>query len=248
MSDILHKANIKIRNVLLLNELDKIDRILDIENIKIIVIKGSSLILKNIFKSDEREMSDIDVFVKQNDFKKFENILYKSGFKKIEKGYNSYYKEIGGYFAPIIFDIHYDFIGIKFDDIETENTEYKNIKASSLIDDFMITSIHSVVRHGYLGKKDLEDLFRIYREGVKKYSDFVNKVIRKSEKLGFGYIVYLCFKKIGVNLENPSLRFRDFFSIPFVKISFLKHIRLNEYILPLFYDKELIKNKIKKFV
>jgi hypothetical protein len=128
MSDILHKANIKIRNVLLLNELDKIDRILDIENIKIIVIKGSSLILKNIFKSDEREMSDIDVFVKQNDFKKFENILYKSGFKKIEKGYNSYYKEIGGYFAPIIFDIHYDFIGIKFDDIETENTEYKNIK------------------------------------------------------------------------------------------------------------------------
>jgi hypothetical protein len=242
------RTKIKIRNLILLDELNKLYDVFQKENINLFVIKGTSLILKNIFDIDEREMSDIDVFVKKNDFKNIEFLLYKFGFKKIEEGYNSYYKEIGGYFAPIIFDIHYDFIGIKFDDIETENTEYKNIKASSLIDDFIITSIHSVVRHGYLGKKDLEDLFRIYREGVKKYSDFINRVIKKSEKFGFGYIVYLCFKKIGVNLEKPSLKFREIFSIPFVKLSFLKHIRLNEYILPLFYDKELVKNKIKRFV
>jgi hypothetical protein len=242
------RTKIKIRNLILLDELNKLYDIFQKENINLFVIKGTSLILKNIFDIDEREMSDIDVFVKKKDFKNIEFLLYKFGFKKIEKGYNSYYKEIGGYFAPIIFDIHYDFIGIKFDDIEIENTEYKNIKVSSLIDDFIITSIHSVIRHGYLSKKYLEDLFRIYREGVKKYSDFVNKVIRKSEKFGFGYIVYLCFKKIGVNLEKPSLKFREIFSIPFVKISVLRHIRLNEYILPIFYDREIVKNKIKRFV
>ena len=238
---------IKIRNTLLLNELDKIDKVFLNEGIRCFVIKGASLILKDIFGIDEREMSDVDLFVERNDFKKVEVLLYRGGFKKIERGYNSFYKEVGQMFAPVVFDLHYDFLGIRYLDVDKVDVGYKAIKAASLVDDFIIISSHSIVRHGFIDKRILDDITRVYKKGSAVYEDFSSKVVLKSKRLKLGYITWLCFKKIGVDLKHPNISIREFFSIPFVRIAFYKYIRLNEYILPIFYDKELLKDEFRKW-
>ena len=236
------KTGIKIRNVILLNELDKIDRILDRENIEAGVIKGCSMILNNIYDIDEREMSDVDLIVKKDDYEKVIGILYDIGYKKIEKGRNSFYKEIGKKFAPIIFDIHYEFLGIKYLDIDFKYCGYKKIKSASPSDELMITASHSIVKHSFFGDRERKDFLRIYQKGIFN-KNFIKDVFRKAKTKKLSYIIWLCFKKCNIFTEFPDVSLKEILSIPFVNICFYKHFKINEYILPFFYDIELVKNK-----
>ncbi|MGC9070381.1 MAG: nucleotidyltransferase family protein, partial [Elusimicrobiales bacterium] len=149
---------IKMRNTILLNEIYKMDSSFYEEGIIAILIKGAALILKGYIRFCEREMSDVDVVVRERDYDKVVRILEKKGFDEIKDGRHAYYRGVGDMFAPVIFDVHSYFSNLKFDDIEFEDLDdCKAFKLPSDSDLLIITAVHSVIKHGFFDDRCLKD-------------------------------------------------------------------------------------------
>lgn len=239
------KYKIKIRNVLILSELKKLDRLLFKKNMDVILFKGASLILKGYFGLDEREMSDADIFVKEKDFLAVEEAVKLLGFKKIPKGRHSYYKIVGEKFAPVILDIHTYFSNFKFDDLNTQETkEYLKIKLLADTDTLIILSVHPIIKHGFFSEKDKNDFISVYSK-AKMNNPYIDlEIFSRAQKYKVSLIVYLVFKKCGIDFIKTKISFKEWLSYPFLRICFSKYFKLNEYIMPFFYEFEKVKEKL----
>ncbi|HOJ86149.1 MAG TPA: nucleotidyltransferase family protein [Elusimicrobiales bacterium] len=239
------RYKIKIKNVLILSELKKLDELLFKKNIDVILFKGASLILKGYFGLDEREMSDADLIVKEKDFLAVEEAVKLLGFKKIPKGRHSYYKIVGEKFAPVILDIHVYFSNFKFEDFICEETkEYRKIKILDDSDTLIILAIHPIIKHGFFSEKDKKDLVSVYYKAKINNQGIDLEISNRTQQYGVSLIVSMSFEKCGIDFKKTKIGFKERLSYPFVKMCFYKHFKLNEYILPFFYEFGKIKEKL----
>lgn len=239
------KYKIRIRNILILSELKKLDELLFKKNIDAVLFKGGAFILKGYFDLDEREMCDADIIVKEKDFWLVEQAVKLLGFKKIPKGRHSYYKSIGEKFAPVILDIHTYFSNFKFDDFTGETTkEYKKIKLLSDTDTLIVLAVHPIIKHGFFSEKDKNDFISVYSKAKINNQDIDLETSIRAEKYGVSLIVYLAFKKCEIYFKKTKISFKELLSYPFIKICFYKHLKLNEYIVPFFYEFDKIKEEL----
>lgn len=100
------------KNSILLKEIENISYILAQENIYPIYLKGSALLLMNIYKDiAHRPLSDIDMLIEPDKILKVHNILTKSGYKIVSMEYRKSVQMINGertYKKGIIaIDIHW---------------------------------------------------------------------------------------------------------------------------------------------
>ncbi|MEF3280310.1 MAG: nucleotidyltransferase family protein [Elusimicrobiota bacterium] len=236
---------VRIRNVLLLDSLRAIDEIIWQKNFSIGVFKGAGMIIKGIYSIDEREMSDIDILVDEKDLGCFIDEIENIGFKKIKDGRNSYYKDIGEKFAPLIFDVHTYFSNINFSDFEFETVkEFKAIKV--LTDEWLLitTAVHGIIKHGCFGQRDKSDFLKILNYAKIKDGFLIDKVMEKANKNKLGLILKTAFKVSGIEIQSTQKSLKEMLSFPFIWLSFKKHFTFNEYILPFFYDTRKVEDFI----
>lgn len=237
---ILLMNEIKIRNIVLLNALNEIDDIIKDEAFFVAVFKGAALLIKSIFKIDERQMSDIDLIIDEVYYDRFIELCKKNGFNKIEGGRNSYYKTVIENMPPIIIDVHKYFSDMRISDFELENIDgFNKIKVLSDPDLLITTVVHAVIKHGFYSKDDEEVFKRIFL----RIDDF-SRLKHRIEKFKLGVIMNIAFRRIGVK-ERYSVSFTEILSFPFVWFCFKKHFTLNEYILPFFYEREKVVEFLK---
>lgn len=239
------KYKIRIRNILILSELKKLDELLFKKNIDAVLFKGGAFILKGYFDLDEREMCDADIIVKEKDFWLVEQAVKLLGFKKIPKGRHSYYKSIGEKFAPVILDIHTYFSNFKFEDFNCEETkEYRKIKLLADSDTLIILAVHPIVKHGFFSEKDKKDFISVYSKAKINNQGIDLEISNRAQQYGVSLIVSLAFKKCGIDFKKTKIGLKERLSYPFIKMCFYKHFKLNEYIIPFFYEFNKIKEKL----
>lgn len=230
-----------IRNILLLEEIKKLDSVIDFD---VVVFKGAGFLLKGIYLIDEREMSDVDLFVNSKKYSDLLEILYDLGYKDIPNGRHSFYKIVSQNIPPLIFDVHIDFWGIDFYDLEIEDIgDYENVKVVCDVDLFLTSAIHSVLNHGHFDNKTKMDLEKFLGN---KGKDFVNRVVFKANELGFGYIISMVFREIGFYNLNYRYGLKELIALPFLRLAFKKHLVLNEYIISLIFKPSLLLDILKR--
>ncbi len=85
----------KIKNSLFLEEITKISSHLKKQNIPILLLKGSALIMTIYSEPYLRPMSDIDIMVKEKDFTKVNIFFKENGYKIINIEYNVWDRRLG---------------------------------------------------------------------------------------------------------------------------------------------------------
>lgn len=230
-----------IRNILILDELKKID---NKANFEFIVFKGAGLIINGIYKISERQMSDVDLFIKKSDKNNFLSILTEMGYSEIKNGENSFYKIILSDFPPVVIDLHTEFFGFSFYDVSFVDLDgYRNLKVLSDEDMFLFLVIHSVLNHAFFDEKTKNDLKYILKRN--QNSEFLKRIIIKSERYGYSYLLVRVLNRFGFKFRT-KIGFRELISLPFLEISLKKHFVLNEYVLLLIYKPKKLIEFIKK--
>lgn len=232
-----------IRNGLLLNELIILDKKADCE---FIVFKGAALILSGLYNISERQMSDIDIFIRYEDYDKFVELIKDMGYSKIDNGEKSFYKVVIDNFPPVIFDLHTSFFNLYYDDFNSVKLDgYKNLRLLCDEDMFLILAVHCILHHAFFDDKTKNDLKRIVDRNKERYEFFLKNIKNKAECYGCSYILKRILNSLGVDIK-VSTRFRELISIPFVEISLKKHFVLNEYMLMLIYKPQKLTDFLKK--
>ncbi len=227
------KKVVRLRNILLFEAIREVDNILDF---KIGIIKGAALIIKGFYKIDEREMSDIDIIVEEKNHHKLLEIIYKIGFNKIPDGRNSYYKLLHQKLPPVIFDIHRYFLNISFNDFEFKKVyEFNNIFVPEDAWCLITTAVHGIINHGFFDKKDKEDVLKILKHTDDE--NIIEKAMEKARKYNYQTILKKVLENCGYKTKISKYTPIEYFSIPFLNLAFKKYFTLNEYILPLFYNR-----------
>lgn len=226
------------RNLLLINEFEKINVEFEENNIDVIILKGLSYIYSGIYRIDEREMTDVDVLVNPRDLPEITEILLKNDFIQDEKNKTTFFKTANGNLPPVIFDIKSE-SEIK---IEKENlysySKFKNLKIMNLPLMFAYSIFHAITHHAFFDEKTLTDCFKIY--GFAREKDrFIDEVIKISNENKISYMVLKAFKILGIKADKKRFKIslKELMLKPFTDISFKKHILLNEYIFKLFFRK-----------
>lgn len=230
-----------VRNILILEELRKIDEKIDFE---FIVFKGAGLILNGVYEISQRQMSDVDVLIKKESYNRFVCLLKEMGYRSIENGENSFYKVITHNFPPVIVDLHFDFFGFSFEKVKyLKKSGYKNLRVLSDEYMFLFLAIHSILNHAYFDERTQNELRLLIERN--KNEEFLKRLILEAKKYGYSYILGRILKKFGFEAKL-SLTFREIISIPFVEVSLIKYFVLNEYFFSLIYKPYKIIDFLKK--
>jgi len=229
--------DIPARNILLLNTLEEIEPFLLKENIEIIILKGAALIELDIFDISEREMSDLDILLKEKDSKKFIKILKNIGFAEMPNSSSAFIKNIKENFLPIIINLHTYLPYIKnIDELFNEKIKIRNNIYSLSIPDIIIFSIvHSILNHGYFDLKTKNDIKKIFEKYKTMKENLLTEISKKSEKLKISKLIHKALLECEIGNTKNKFNIKEFFLTPFINLAFKKHYNFNEYILPVFY-------------
>lgn len=227
----MNRKEVLMRNMLVLSELEKIDSSVDFE---ICVFKGAAFILKNIYLIDERDMSDVDLFVDEKNYSVFLEIIFKNGYAAIENGKHSFYKIVCKNLPPVVIDLHRDLWGIKYDEVEKQSIDgFNNIKSLSDVWLFITSSLHCIINHAYIDEKTLRDLKRIVEMNDE---NFIRKIVLTLKGKRYEFIVRYLMGKNGFYTDASPVNLRDFLIYPFISVALKKHIVINEYIISLLWQ------------
>lgn len=174
-------------------ETEKILNTLEKNNIKTLVVKG--VLMKNIYPQNYmRQMSDIDILVDINNFKKATKIIENMSYRK----YYNHEKHLVFSKPPFIFiELHRklvlekDVIGYEyFNDIWplcTKYKDYKNIYQLDIDNAYIFCIIHLLSHFKFTGikVKDILDVY-LYHENYKDTLNY-DKLSRIFENLGIQY-------------------------------------------------------------
>ncbi|MEA3307697.1 MAG: nucleotidyltransferase family protein, partial [Elusimicrobiota bacterium] len=198
------KKSILARNIILMDCLDIIARDCKKKNIDLIVLKGGALLLKGVFNINAREMTDVDILLKEEDEKNFKEVLKAHEFLEMPNSSDAYFKMIGENAPPLIIDIHLKLLHVK--DIETVWTsklsspkkKNPNLLTMSDEDNFLHLIAHNLLHHGGFPDKAKEDLIRFLIEikKIKKTKTFFRKAAAKSKECNLNSLVFYPLKEV----------------------------------------------------
>lgn len=226
------------------------------KNIDLIALKGAALFLSGVFSFREREMTDLDILIKEKDKEPFKEILKLNHFRKMPNSSQAYFKEIGEKSPPLILDVHSELRHIKevqtiwTSKLEQPAAEYPNLLTLSFEDIFLHLSSHSLLHHGLFLKKHKNDIIKLldWMKNNKKSDSFFKKTAEKSKYYGLNPVVYYPLKEI-FKLRPDLLSEENFFLFKpigmekitaiFFKYATSDYSRFLEYFLPVLYRPSL---------
>ena len=168
--------------------LDAIARACQKENIDLIVLKGGALFLSGVFKLNEREMTDVDILLKDADEKLVKKILKLNHFKEMPNSSDAYFKMIAENAPPLIIDVHTKLLHMKditkiwsskFLSLSKQNS---NLLIMPYEDGFLHLIAHNLLHHGSFPEKAKKDLieFLTWIKKNKKLDAFFKAAAEKS--------------------------------------------------------------------
>ncbi|MBU2575009.1 MAG: nucleotidyltransferase family protein [Elusimicrobia bacterium] len=246
------------RNILLLGALDEISAAAAQKNLRLILLKGAALLAEGVYGPGEREMTDVDILVRPRDEKAFDALLAGLGFKPMENSSQAYCRpagpstslRAGSSAPPVIVDLH---TGL-WHEKETEALWHRSARVSQgmsvpalgLEDQLLHLASHTLLYHGCLGPRTLEDLARLVKFVYRKTdrADFWRRAcdIAADEKLKPALIpVFTRFAAAHPELmsEKELAAFEppgtEKLKSRFFEKAAVRHSRLLEYVLPGLY-------------
>lgn len=258
------ESKIIARNIIILEQLKELNQEFLKNNIKIILLKGISLIILFPDYIKSRIMEDIDLLVKPDEFKKVENILYSLGYKNVVYDPFAYYHPSKLAFIDIQTDIWYlnkkQNVVVWLNSLHLKDSLY----TLSPYELYVYIYVHSMIHRQHFDNKWITDLqllednfkldITIIHKKLKKYFGRINLETKFS-----GHItrfIFLNFRKKIIYLFNtlfPSNRFierrynlKNIFFVFLYK--FLRPVFLiNIFFLQLTFNKPLkLRNLTKK--
>jgi len=153
------------RNILLLGALEEIRAAAGGKNLKFILLKGAALLAEGVYGPGEREMTDLDLLIRPADEKAFDGLLAALGFKPMENSSQAYYRPAPGAAPPVIADLHTGLWHEKDTAALWHRAvscpESPNIPVLGFEDQLLHIASHTLLYHGRLGSRTLEDLGRL---------------------------------------------------------------------------------------
>jgi hypothetical protein len=187
------------RNILLLEELEKILKKFNEENIEVILLKGCSLLGRIYSDLSQREMEDIDFLVRGEDMPQIKKILSGLGYRQLPAGDWEFVKIYSEHFPPIMLDLQekiWYIKGIKKIWEEALTVEIGQVKTKVLSpeEEIIFLTAHRIVHRGQLDKICLQDIEKV----ISHYQDKISweKMVGKIGNYGLSAPVYLIFSKI----------------------------------------------------
>lgn len=131
--------------------------------VRMCLLKGLALIQNGTYEISEREMEDIDLLIKKDDFAKFNNMMLSMGYRLVCSGETGYYKD--GENAVI--DVHTDVLYAEkeyTDDIWDSMVSVDGMKLLSIEEHFIYIMHHGLIQHGNNDKKWQKDLLKMMKK------------------------------------------------------------------------------------
>ncbi|MBU2530906.1 MAG: nucleotidyltransferase family protein [Elusimicrobia bacterium] len=196
--------NILSRNIILMDCLDVLARACLKKNIDLIVLKGGSLLLSGVFKLGEREMTDEDILLKEEDEASFKEILELNHFAQMPNSSDAYFKMIGKNAPPLIIDIHKKMLHVK--DIKeiwqskiiSPLEKNPNLFILNYEDVFLHLIAHNLLHHGSFPDKAKKDLIEFLKwiKANKNSNSFLRIAAEKSRYYKLNSVIYYPLKEI----------------------------------------------------
>ena len=200
------------KNIIFLQETEKLISIFNKEEIDIMLIKGIAFLEIGYSDLSKRPLEDIDLLILPETLPKVKEILYKNGYKLLSTGEWTFYKE-----NPfIILDIHTDIFYLTPKEFRKlwKNSPYYVVldkyktKIMNPIDSIIYSIFHQLIHHGFLRDYWIEDIYNIIQKH--KSPDFFKKLEEKIKEYRFSSFFYIFFSKL--NRIYPGIIPLDFIS------------------------------------
>jgi len=192
------------RNIVLLEELEKVLKKFEEENIEVILLKGCSL-LGRIYTDEvitsfsKREMEDLDLLIQKKDSSRIKEILERFGYQFVPAGDLTFVKKYGENFPPVVLDLQEKIWYIRdtkkiWENALTVENAGIETKVLSPEEEIIFLAAHRVVHHGKINESCLLDVRKI----IEHYQDKISweEIVGKIENYGLSAPVYLIFSKI----------------------------------------------------
>ena len=180
------------RNILILNQLERIVKECKNLNIDICLLKGTALILSNIYNIWEREMEDVDILIRESDLKKFKYLMSNMDYKKVNSGEDGFYKDR----ENAMIDIHTDILYLDKKQNQNIFKEMKQIKGFKVMckeDHLLYILHHGLIQHGNAGKKWKEDIIKLIENGISW-----KKLKNKLNTYALNEVFYVAMKQLDI--------------------------------------------------
>lgn len=222
-------SNYQLKSLVMMEELNKINKLFNDLSIDFIIVKGIALKILNIYPSKERESIDLDIIVKKEDINRAYEAMKSLKYSYYEKDASDSSKYIGNmhHLPPlssnngVIVEIHQRLTKHEiykvcpFKDIFT-NT-YKKGNYLTLQPEYLIS--HSLY-HGYLHHNNVNPIYIIDILNIdKKYEGSIYKSTDFCSKIGLGKILDRIIEIRALNTTKHSMGeieniYKDIFNNP----------------------------------
>jgi hypothetical protein len=153
------------RNIMLMEAAGEVCAAAHAAGISVILLKGAALLEQGVYGLHERQMTDIDLFLKPGSLTAFERVISNLGYKPMENSSQAWYKMSSPDAPPSIIDAHIHLWHVKRVGMLWETAfaagGKKHLCVLSLPDQFLHLAVHTLLYHGYLGKRTIADLARL---------------------------------------------------------------------------------------
>lgn len=158
----MNNKNVLARNLLLMAALEEISAAAAKTGLEFILLKGAALLAEEAYGPAERGMTDLDLLIRPGDERTFAALLADLGFSPMENSAQAYYRMAAPSAPPVIADLHTGLWHAKdtralWDRAEQKGTWY--LLAGE--DQLLHLASHSLLNHGRLEKRTLQDLGRL---------------------------------------------------------------------------------------
>ncbi|MCX7661293.1 MAG: nucleotidyltransferase family protein [Candidatus Omnitrophica bacterium] len=239
-------------NLLLREEIKELFNLFNQTEIFVILIKGISLIETVYPDLSLREIADIDLFVKEIERARIQEILYARGYSLYNIRPDFFIKPTP---PPIFVDLHSDPFFCDASEIfrNTQQINIENVKVRILTFTYMLiySIYHLGIRHCHLREDWLRDINYIVRNRRIDWELFIRKV----KEFNLATAAYLILRKVeesfvcGVpHFVFKNLKPKNYFKLRFFeKILYRKNpVYCIDYLLPLIFKPSLLFKYLKE--
>lgn len=187
------------RNIVLLEELEKILEKFNEKNIGVILLKGCSLLGRIYTDFSQREMEDIDLLIQGEDIPQIKGILSSLGYRQLPAGDWEFVKSYSENFPPIMLDLQEKLWYITntreiWDESLTVEIDKVKVKVLSPEEEIIFLAAYRIVHKGKLDKTCLLDIKKI----VEQYQGKIcwEKIVGKIRNYALESMLYFVFTKV----------------------------------------------------
>jgi len=230
------------REIILLGAFDEARTVAAEAGIEIVPLKGAAMLELGIYTVGERGMSDVDVLLRPEHLKRFEQILSALGYRPMPNSADAWIRTSGNEAPAAILDLHTGLWHIK----RTEELFNWGLEpgpgglALNLADLFLHAAAHPLLNHGELTPRALEDCARIALHAPGDGEKFWAAVVRKTEIYGLRPVIWPVISRLAAGplaIPEADLRALEPRGLEKIKAAFYekaakKHSTPLEYLLP----------------